>query len=222
MIKIFSFAYNESGFIETQFNTFKKHIKNDFSFTCVDNSTYPTIKEKLHSFCDINNLSYYDCHNDGYGYGSLSHSSALNATITNLLDPNQMSFFVDHDVYAIKDIDIELVANGHHFTGCEQSRNHIKYLHPAYLIINTPIIPNIKSLNMTPTTIDNIHVDTGGNIHTFTQSNNYSIKYLPFSYDKYDIEVINNALIHFVAGSNWNNNPLYDEKLQYFNSLVNI
>lgn len=220
MIKIFSFTFNESGFIETQYKSFKKHVKNEFSFTCVDNSTDNSIKNDLKKFCDSNNLSYYDCNNDGYGFGSISHSRALNATIRNLLDPNQMSFFVDHDVYAINDIDIETLCKGYHFSGCRQVREYISYLHPGYLIINTPIIPNISLLDMSPTSIDGINVDTGGLIHTFTQTNNYKINYLTFTYDKYDIEVIHNSLIHFVAGSNWNNNPLYEEKLLYFNSLV--
>jgi len=247
-MQIFSFNYNESLFLENQIESFRKFISDEIVFNCVDNSTKPSVKEDIKRICEKNNVRYFDVKNPSNDVGSQSHSRALNFTIQHLLNPNDKCFLVDGDVYAIKPINLDETIGDAHFAGVYQKRHIHEYLHPGFMFINTPKVPNIKELNMTPGPVAGVNCDTGGQLSLFYKKYNYVVKYLSFNnlynnlinypethitkpeihredlksiYNKdYGIEIIENKLIHFRGGSRWNNDILYDKKVEFFNEYL--
>ena len=222
MTYIFSVVFNESRFLLNQYNSFRKHVKNEFLFTVIDNSFDPAARGEIRRICDEHKIRYINLGNTDTGMGSLSHAKALNYILKNLIDYNHKTMLLDHDVYAIADIDIENIYYGHHFAGVYQVKGNgrYEYLHPGFMFIDSQRVSNLHVLDMMPCELHGIGLDTGGRLAIFAKDLNYSIKFLDYGVGEHDIEYIDGKLVHFRGGSNWNNDPNYPVRLAYFNSLI--
>lgn len=108
-LKIFTFAFNRPDILELQYNTFKKHCKNDFEFIVIHDSRNYEYVNEFANICQRNNIKYFH-HSSPFGKQSSEyHGAALQWTYDNIVSnyyPDDIIAFFDHDLFLVDDIDI--------------------------------------------------------------------------------------------------------------------
>lgn len=224
MIKIYSFQFNNPEFLEYQFKTFKRFIKEEHQLICINNSfdnhrEREAIRQKALELNIPHHVPRNVEHRMG---GGRSHQTALNWVWKNfIVDSNDINMVIDHDIFLINEFRFD--AN-YDLTVVMQGRgNHIKYFHPGFMVINNTL-KDKETVCFKGEKIDGHDCDSGGNWHHYIMAHpdlkikdinlvnicqeQGNIDVLPEAarseYNESDcIQVCDNNIIHFRNGSNW-------------------
>ena len=153
MIKIYTYSHNRPDFIEPQYNSIKKHIKDDFEFIVFNNernggdpgSGYePERIDQIYEVCEKLNIKcirveldpelqflngYKQFEGDSYVSGG-SHSCAYSFSWGwkhYISQDDSISMIIDSDMFFIKDISIQNLLEDHNFAFIPSYRYHSKY-----------------------------------------------------------------------------------------------
>jgi len=216
-MQIYSFNYNGTTFFEKQVESFKKSIQHPFEFYSVDNSSDSSTPHDLKRLCSKLNVNYLEVKNKNHSLGGLSHQTAMNYVLRNHVKRDSPSFFVDFDTYMMKPVNLYNELEDNDFVGIQQSRNHIRYFHPGFLLFDSRKV-NPQEMDLFGGHVDGIMVDSGGQLSKYISKYNSKLKGFSLNYfDDFGFELIGGFLMHFRAGSNWDRNPRYHERLNKFN-----
>ena len=211
--------YNKSCFLREQVARIDRYLlraKDDRVTICIaDNSTNQADREVNDALCKELGLFYIDCQFNE-GDPSLHHSLALNLLHEkSLFDENDFTLLLDHDTFLFAPSNIIYNSIGKHFAGIGQNKIGKLYMHPNCCLINNALVPR-EEVNLAPCA----GMDTGGRLADYIATLQHSqINWVPFRYGEFkygetnDIyEVIDEAFMHFVKGSNWNGNPNWNQR----------
>ena len=134
---------------------------------------------------------------------------ALNYAYNNLKNDFDYLFFMDHDLFPIKNFSIEEILGDNIIAGCEQIISNKRYLWPGCIMFT-----NLnEDFDFTPVN----GLDTGGRLSDFINNNkdktlilNYEATQINlklnnyFMHEFYDI-VHDGTFMHFIKASNWCN-----------------
>jgi len=153
MIKIYTYSHNRPDFIEPQYNSIKKHIKDDFEFIVFNNernggdpgSGYePERINQIYEVCEKLNIKcirveldaelqfingYKQFEGDSYVSGG-SHACAYSFSWGwkhYISQDDSISMIIDSDMFFIKDISIQNLLEDHNFAFIPSYRYHSKY-----------------------------------------------------------------------------------------------
>ena len=153
MIKIYTYSHNRPDFIEPQYNSIKKHIKDDFEFIVFNNernggdpgSGYkPERIDEIYEVCEKLNIKcirveldpelqfingYKQFEGDSYVSGG-SHACAYSFSWGwkhYISQDDSISMIIDSDMFFIKDISIQNLLEDHNFAFIPSYRYHSKY-----------------------------------------------------------------------------------------------
>ena len=153
MIKIYTYSHNRPDFIEPQYNSIKKHIKDDFEFIVFNNernggdpgSGYkPERIDQIYEVCEKLNIKcirveldpelqfingYKQFEGDSYVSGG-SHACAYSFSWGwkhYISQDDSISMIIDSDMFFIKDISIQNLLEDHNFAFIPSYRYHSKY-----------------------------------------------------------------------------------------------
>lgn len=161
-----------------------------------DESFCEDIKEQT-NLCgsEYRRLELYD------GDNSRHHAMALNEAYNSLKSDYEVVALLDHDVFPFTESDIFEKAKDYVFCGLKQVRDDKEYFHPGAIFLNTGLLIKEK-IDFAP--IEGM--DTGGQLWDIIKFLEHN-KVLSFSYqfdDELGYEIVNDCMMHFVKGSNWN------------------
>lgn len=206
--------YNKSCFLREQVARINRYVlraKDDLVTICIaDNSTNEEERKVNELLSEELGLFYIDC-DFKEGDPSLHHSLALNLLHEKSLhDENDFSLFFDHDTFLFAPTNIVYNSIGKYFAGIGQNKIGKVYMHPNCLLINNGLVPR-EVVNLSPCA----GMDTGGRLADYIGSlKTEQINWVAFGYGDFNYEgtndmyeIIDNAFMHFVKGSNWNGNP---------------
>lgn len=211
--------YNKSCFLREQIARINRYLlraKEDIVTICIADNSRNTEERKVNELlCNELGLFYMDCEFDE-GDPSLHHSLALNLLHQkSIFDENDFALFMDHDTFMFAPSNIVYNSIDKYFAGIGQNKIGKVYMHPNCLVINNKLVPP-QVVNLSPCA----GMDTGGRLADYIASlQNSQINWIAFGYgsvqyeggsDNY--EVLDNAFMHFVKGSNWNGNPNADKR----------
>lgn len=135
------------------------------------------------------------------GDGSRHHGMALNAAYQQLKSDYEIIGLFDHDVFPFKESDIFERAKDYVFCGLKQVKEDKEYFHPGTIFLNTYKLSGEK-IDFSPIP----GMDTGGQLWDIIKFLKHN-QTLAFSYQfepTLEYEIVNDCLMHFVKGSNWN------------------
>lgn len=223
MIKIYSFQFNNPEFLQYQFLTFNRFMKEEHQLICINNSFDKEREKKaIQDKANELNIPHYFPENVDHREGGRSHQTALNWVWKNfIVGSNDINMIVDHDMFLIKDFQFD---PNYDITAVMQGRgNHIKYFHPGYMIINNTL-KDKETVDFRGEKIDGYDCDSGGNWHHYIMAHpelkikglnlvnicneQGNMDVLPVNardhYNEADcIQVSGDNIIHFRNGSNW-------------------
>ncbi len=244
MIRIYTFQFNNCHFLEWQYKTFKKFLKEEHELICINNS-FDKPDEKLAIEQKANELGiphYYPqgvSHDAGAGR---SHQLALNWMVKNLMQHDDTTIIVDHDMFPIREF--QLYPHYDIVSVMQGRGQHIKYFHPAIMIIH-PSVKDRDKFDFIGTNIDGLDCDSGGNMHHYIISHpelkikgllmanicneHENLDVLPEEarvdyYDQDPMQICEDFLLHSRGGSNWQQTPanLFNRKLEQIEQTLNF
>ncbi len=236
--------FNNAKFLEWQYITFKKFLKQEHQLVCINNA-YDKPDEKLAIEQKANELGiphYYPqgvSHDAGAGR---SHQLALNWMVKNLMQHDDTTIIVDHDMFLIREF--QLYPEYDIVTVMQGRGQHIKYFHPAIIIVH-PSVKDRDKFDFIGEEIDGIACDSGGNMHHYIVSHDQlKIKGLSMVnicqehentgilpaearegyYEDDPMQMCENFLLHGRGLSNWQQTPtdLFNRKLEQIEQTLNF
>src|SRR3990167_4752300 len=154
-------AYNNPDLIYKQILCLKKFCKDNYELVVIDNSTEQEAIDAIAYKCQINNLRIIKTHASSKN-GSDSHSFAANLSYHKLKDDFSYLFYVDHDLFPIKEFSVIEILKGKAMAGLGQQKNGNTYFWPGCVMWDNDIIQNCESkIDFSPT----LGMDTGGGLY---------------------------------------------------------
>ena len=222
MIKIYTFQFNDADFLEYQYKTFKKFLKEEHQLVCINNATDENKKETIQKKAVELGVPHYFPKNVNHSLAGYSHQTAIQWTWDNfIVNSDDISIILDHDIFLIKEFSPDL---SYDITGIMQGRGeHIRYFHPGFMVINNTL-KDKETVSFKGEVIDGHTCDSGGNTYRYIQNHpNLKIRYLnlvnicaehenlniiPEQFrDGYELtkpfQILDNFAIHCLDGSNW-------------------
>jgi len=185
-ILICTYSYNRPDFIEIQYKTFKKFLKDDYEFIvfndATDNNLYDEIV-KTCAKCSINCIQIpQKIHSQPYLQrwpGEDYHHPAVRNCNVVMYSLNNYGFkhddiviLLDSDMFLVKEFSIRDYMKNYHLAGAAQSRDpHIRYLWIGLLFFDMRTMPNKETIDFNCGKIDTVHVDAGGQSHFYLKNN---------------------------------------------------
>lgn len=187
-ILVITHSYNRPDFIEYQYLTFKKFLKDDYEFVVFNDGPTNKLAELIAKTCE--NLGIrcirvpQEIHQQPYlprdpwedwNCPSVRTANAIQYSFDILaFDHNGIVAVIDSDMFLIRDFsiadylkdnDIAAVAQWRGSMGC------IKYIWNGIMLFNMNTLPNKRSLNFNCGSILGNHTDTGGYTYYYFKEN---------------------------------------------------
>lgn len=218
MTALLTILFNTDRFLRKQYELFSKHL--DGQFIVLDNSTDSAVSININDFCRARNIRYIRTQFNERD-SSRSHGLACNEAYKILKDYDIIGYF-DHDLFPIADVNISELMKDKVIAGVPQFREEITYFWAGFVIINNNLIDR-NAVDFMPSP----GLDTGGEIHRIMkhlpQSSYHFFAERPndeLTKISFDIEAKEPCFIHFRNGSNWANEPNYEERINRLMGLL--
>lgn len=240
-VKIYTIADKTPFFIKWQYNSFKKHLKDDFELIILNNSSNEFLNQQNIQECNNINLNLIDVQQRDFSTGSFANARPIQYAIDEYIskDRNCISVAMDSDIFLMKDFSFNEYLGDYHIAGLPQAKHTgtkiIEYIWIGFIVINNDTAPNLKSLDIGCGMIWHAPIDSGGlsyfyltgnpdlkwrrTIHSGIEPENLPeiISLFPESIrteypPELSFEVIEYCFLHYRGGSNWDNkSPEYHE-----------
>ncbi len=171
-----------------------------------------------------------------------SHQTAANWLWKKfVVDSNDISIILDHDMFPIKKLEID---ESYDVTGNMQGKgDHIMYFHPGFIIANNTLRDK-ETVDFIGEKIDGFDCDSGGNWYHYIKAHpdlkikgvnlvnicgeRGNLDLLPDEirgeYNEDDpIQICEDFMLHFRNGSNWahTDNSIYNKKMEHLRLMLN-
>lgn len=189
-ILIFTYSYNRPDFIEIQYRTFKKFLKDDYEFIVFNDASSDEMAQQI-----INTCKKYGIHciripqeihkrpylqrwpGEDYNHPTIRNCNVVQYSLDNLgFFHDDIVMILDSDLFLIKEFSIKDYLNSHDIGGVLQLRYKdgapsIRYLWIGLAFLNMATMPNKYTINFNCGRVDGIPVDAGGQTHYYLQDN---------------------------------------------------
>lgn len=189
-ILIFTYSYNRPDFIEIQYRTFKKFLKDDYEFIVFNDASTPEMEKQIMNTCEkfgircsripqeIHNRPYLQrWPGDDYNHPTVRNCNVVQYSLDTLgFFHDDIVMILDSDLFLIKEFSIKDYLNSHDIGGVLQLRYKdgiasIRYLWIGLAFLNMATMPNKSTINFNCGRVDGIPVDAGGQTHYYLQNN---------------------------------------------------
>lgn len=238
MIGIYTIAYNQPQYLPYQAKLLAKYLLDTpYVFHVVDNvsnSDGPNLhnanlnhKQAIRNLAEEHGITYHENPYSDSRTANDSHACALQYTYNGLVkDSNDTySIICDHDMFLVEPFSVAEYMQGVDIAGTPQSREHIKYYHPAIMMFSKDM-PYKDNVTLGCGVVDGVNVDVGGLLYHYlvqnpsvrtkdifcedicTSNENLSIfpEHVRSTYDDmYPHWLVAKSFYHIRLGSNWTN-----------------
>ena len=185
-VLIFTYSYNRPDFIEIQYKTFKKFLKDDYEFIVFNDARESTMEERINAMCRKYGIHCIripqSIHNKPYLQrwpGESFNAPAVRNSNVVMYSLDQVGFvhkgivaLLDSDMFLIKDFSIkEEYMKNYNLAGLEQQRGTISYLWIGLAFLDMNTMPNHRSINFNCGRVGNTPVDAGGQTYNYLHDN---------------------------------------------------
>lgn len=215
-------VYNQAIYLQKQIDLFRKYLVGEYDIIVADNSSDQLVSGIIANICEYNGVVYEKL-DIGKHSPSVSHAKAIEYIQSQYYSSYSKIGFFDHDIFPVMQFTYEELLNSQPIAGVYQDRQNgaYKYMWPGCLIYDTRLV-DLKSLKYMPCTVNGVGLDTGGELYYYllTLDNpSYLIEehiknpyWKKTPYDFYSF--IGSKFMHFINGSNWNNQKDNKERLE--------
>lgn len=175
-VLIITHNYNRPDFIELQYKTFKKFLKDSYEYVVFNDATDSQTRQNINDMCARYNISCIEIPqeihtqpycprlpSDNLQQNNYRHSNCVQYSLDKIgYDHEGIVFIIDSDCLLVRPFSIEAYMSDKHISGrINRPRNKIQYFSPLFCIISMDKIPDKRTLNFNAGTINGILGDTG-------------------------------------------------------------
>lgn len=226
-------VFNTDRFLTEQIRLLRKYVTEKIAV--IDNSNDFEIATEIKAICDENQVDYTKTAVNEADF-SRSHAFACEVAIGMYRNRDESILLLDHDIFPVNlfplpDENIILA-------GIKQTRSASKeftdksgnpltynYLWAGLLYINTEALSDLE-INIRPcvTPTTDVYLDTGGGLYPLVAGNPDRVQFYSEQYEYIDgddsYSIVDGKWMHFRKGSNWDNNPNYNERIDQLMSIL--
>jgi hypothetical protein len=173
-VKIYSIHFDRPEFIKWQYDSFKKHLSDDFEYIVINNAHENKYKELIKKECENISVKYIDSIQSILDIAGLHHAKSFNYIWKKYAIENKDSYVIlmDGDCFLIKQFSVNNFMNGYVLAGPKQQRNFkYHYLTPTIIISDIYNLPDAETIDWTGIGVIEgdmeIRLDTGGGLYTY-------------------------------------------------------
>ncbi len=181
-ILLFTYSYNRPDFIEIQYKTFKKFLKDDYKFIVFNDARDRGMEQQINAMCSRYGIACIripqEIHERPYlkrWPGESKHAPAVRNCNVVQYSLNEVGFkhddivaLFDSDMFLVKDFSIRNYLADYDLAGIKQG---IGYLWIGLTFLDMRTMPNRSSLNFNCGRVDNVPVDAGGHTYCYLRDN---------------------------------------------------
>lgn len=214
-IKVFLFVFNRPDILRNQVRCLRKWVKNPIEIIIIQNRHHHTYDEEFFSISNELGIQLYQNTSLGNLVPSQYHANSLQFAYNNFIDDGDIVLFLDHDMFAIDEIDLIDYLDGYDVAGLYQQKGHVKYIWPGIMLFRYSSVKQID-LNFSPQICDNQILDSGGGTYKLFQNKlkikDTGIDY-PDSYEEHSLDGLtypfelhmDQKFLHMRNASQWDN-----------------
>lgn len=249
-VKIYSIHYNRPDFIGWQYDSIKKHIKDDFEYFVINNARDQGLRNEINSAAKELFLEVIETHSDTpFHLPGKHHADSLNLVWQSHMIKNTEDYvmFLDGDCFFINEFNVNKFMEGYILAGPYQQREYsYHYLTPTIVISDIQNLPEANTIDWEGTGVGNVRLDTGGGLYWYYEKHpevkektkaiksswhikeeNKNKHCLPDEIvdlydDQYHIEFFGNEVLHYCRSSNWDHqsNDFHQKKSNFVQTFI--
>jgi glycosyltransferase involved in cell wall biosynthesis len=185
-VLIITHSFNRPDFIEIQYQTFKKFLKNDYEFVVFNDASKDYLCTQINKTCKQLGLSCIripqEIHNRPYlkrwPQENFNHPCIRCANVVQYsLDTvgfmhDDIVMIIDSDMFLIKELNIQELMKAYDLVGVAQYREKdIVYLWNGLVFFNMKTLPNKHQINFNCGRVEDVAVDVGGHTYYYLKNN---------------------------------------------------
>lgn len=180
-VLIMTYSFNRPDFIEVQDKTFKKFLKDDYTFVVFNDASQEEVSDQIIETCNRFNLPciripqaihtgpYLErWPGEDYNHPSVRNSNVVQFSLDTLgFDHDGIVMIIDSDMFLVEEFCVQEFLDGFSIAGVPQSREHIDYIWIGLACLNMQTLPDKETINFNCGKVDGIGVDPGGQTYHY-------------------------------------------------------
>jgi hypothetical protein len=184
-ILIMTHSFNRPDFIEIQDKTFKKFLKDDYTFVVFNDAPQEEVAQQIIETCNRLNLSciripqsihdapyLHRWPGENYHHPCVRCANVVQFSLDTLgFDHDGIVMIIDSDMFLVKEFSVQEFLDDFDIAGVPQSRQHpeyiIEYIWNGLVFFNMQTLPDRKTIDFNCGKIDGIGVDVGGQTYHY-------------------------------------------------------
>jgi len=181
---IMTYSFNRPDFIEVQDKTFKKFLKDDYTFIVFNDAPQEEVSNRIIETCNrlnlrciripqaIHNAPYLErWPGEDYNHPSVRCSNVVQYSLNTLgFDHDGIAMIIDSDMFLVKEFCVQEFLNGFDIAGVLQGREHVEYLWIGLVLLNMHTLPDRKTISFNCGKVDGVPVDAGGQTYHYLKN----------------------------------------------------
>ena len=216
MIKVFIFAFNRPDLLELQVDSLRKFNQDLLYITVVQDKHDDSYDDEFKKICNEIDVELVTHNAQSNRTASQYHADSVQFVYDNLLRDGDVVLFLDHDMFAIEEMNLTEMLGSNDVLGLYQERETVKYIWPGMMLFKYDSLKNLE-FSFSPGSHNGQMLDTGGGTYRLFESNlsiqDSGVEY-PESYNDqnldnyaYPFELhLNNKFLHMRNSCQWDNN----------------
>ena len=216
MIKVFIFAFNRPDLLELQVDSLRKFNQNLLYITVVQDKHEDSYDEDFTTICEEIDVELVTHNAQSNRTASQYHADSVQFVYDNHLSDGDVVLFLDHDMFAIEEMNLLEILGTHDVLGLYQERGTVKYIWPGMMLFKYDSLKNLQ-FSFSPGSYNGQLLDTGGGTYRLFGANldiqdsgvEYPEFYNTLKLDdfEYPFELhLDNKFLHMRNSCQWNNN----------------
>ena len=247
-VKIYTWADKAPDFLYKQYETIKKFVKDeDWEFIVFNNVPAPKLdrQKKIKKICKELGIKCLDVRFRSFVSGAAQICAwGIHWAYHRFFrwEKDTIHVIFDSDMFFIKDFNFNEFLGDNHICALHQRRGEIEYLWNGIVIMRGGELPDKSHFDYRLGDINGERTDVGGRLYYWMKKNpDLKIRYMMHTghldvsksamlpekvrneyKPEYSFQFIENAVLHYRAGSNWDkkSKDFVDTKKAYFNELL--
>ncbi len=181
---IMTHSFNRPDFIEIQDKTFKKFLKDDYTFIVFNDARQEEVSNQIIETCNRLNLpciripqSIHDAPylerwpGEDYHHPCVRCANVVQFSLDTLgFDHDGIVMIIDSDMFLVKEFCVQDFLDGFDIAGVPQWRKYVEYIWNGLVFFNMQTLPDKKTINFNCGQVDGIHVDAGGQTYHYLKN----------------------------------------------------
>ncbi len=231
-VLLFTYAYNRPDFIEIQYKTFKKFLKDDYEFVVFNDARDGAMERQINTMCQRYGIRCIripqEIHERPYlkrWPGESYHAPAVRNCNVVMYSLNEVGFhhdgivaLFDSDLFLAREFSLEAYMKNYDLAGLEQPRPGVIYLWIGLAFLDMRTMPNKRTIDFNCGRAENTPVDSGGQTYYYMKNNPqaqvrffepgfiHNFHFIDGQTQNIDLQD-SNVFVHYYAGTNWTNYP---------------